>query len=413
MLALLLLLSFAGSSIAPASVLDKDSDSHRDILTVTPRSNFGVDARMQKNLDFWVSIYSKYYTYQGLIHDAKYVDHVYEVLDLRGKRESRVTRDAKAKWRDILMSVHHKQNHPEKMNAQEKRIYEMYADVSEPDKFLAAAHRRRLRFQLGQKDRFLEGYIQSGRYLPRMEEIFRREGLPVELTRLPFVESSFNTKAKSKVGASGIWQFMRSTGKLFLKINDAVDERNDPIRATEAAAKLLRMNYESLRSWPLAVTAYNHGRKGMMRAVRKVGSDELEDLVGSYHARSFGFASSNFFTELLAAIETERNAQQYFGNVERAKPKEYIEAEIPEAVNLKELAGILHMDVLKLKDLNPGVFDAVFKGKTMLPATYRLRIPYDGGVSKDAALRIFLAGFNQIPSLYKQRGRRHAKYGNR
>ena len=88
---------------------------------------------------------------------------------------------------------------------------------------------------------------------------------------------------------------MRSTGRLFLKINDAVDERNDPIRATEAAAKLLKGNYESLRTWPLAVTAYNHGRKGMMRAVRKVGSEELEDVVDDYRSALFRLREQQFF----------------------------------------------------------------------------------------------------------------------
>ena len=105
---------------------------------------------------------------------------------------------------------------------------------------------------IAHREKFEQAIKRSGRYLPLMESIFAREyNLPVELTRLPFVESSFNIRARSKVGASGIWQFMRSTGKLFLKINDGVDERNDPIRATEAAAKLLKMNFGSLKSWPL------------------------------------------------------------------------------------------------------------------------------------------------------------------
>jgi membrane-bound lytic murein transglycosylase D len=110
---------------------------------------------------------------------------------------------------------------------------------------LNAAHRKRLRFQLGQKDRFLDGLYQSGRFLSFMEDIFKKEGMPLELTRLPFVESSFNIRARSKVGASGIWQFMRSTARLFIKLSPAIDERNDPLRATEAAARLLRYNFES------------------------------------------------------------------------------------------------------------------------------------------------------------------------
>ena len=90
-------------------------------------------------------------------------------------------------------------------------------------------------------------------------------GLPTELAALPHVESSFNTYAYSKVGAAGMWQFMRGTGRRFLRIDAAVDERLDPYRSTEAAASFLEQNYIVLGSWPLALTAYNHGAGGMKR----------------------------------------------------------------------------------------------------------------------------------------------------
>src|SRR5690606_22709448 len=134
---------------------------------------------------------------------------------------------------------------------------ELFRKIGDPNKFLNAAHYKRLRFQLGLKDRFLDGVKLSGEYLPFMDRIFIEHGLPFELTRLPIVESRYNAKARSKVGASGIWQFMPRTGADFMMINDAVDERNDPLRATEAAAKLLSINYKTLGNWPLAVTAYN------------------------------------------------------------------------------------------------------------------------------------------------------------
>ncbi|HLE01275.1 MAG TPA: lytic transglycosylase domain-containing protein [Bdellovibrionota bacterium] len=382
-----------------------------NLIQITPPARFSVDDRMSKNVDFWVQVYTKYSTGQGLIHDAKYIDLVYEVVDLRElaqmargePQNSRLIRSAKKKWKDILFSVHRKQQNPETMNPEERRVFEMYRGINEPNKFINAAHRKRLRFQLGQKDQFLDGLIQSGRFLPIMEEIFDREGLPKELTRLPFVESSFNVRARSKVGASGIWQFMRSTGKLFLKINDAVDERNDPVRATEAAAKLLKLNYESLRKWPLAVTAYNHGRKGMMRAVRLTGTDDLEDLVGSYRSRTFGFASSNFFCELLAAIEVERNAEKYFGKIKRDPLLRYVEAKIPDYIGLHDLSEFLKLDVQDLKALNPGLSDFVFSGRRLIPAGYQLRLPFDGTLSKEAALRVFFAGYSQIPGIYKVR----------
>lgn len=415
----LLTLSWALVPNAGASPREWDDPSAHlsegSSLSITTPAKFSVDERMRKNVDFWLSIYTQYYTYQGLIHDAKYVDHVYEVLDFHegAGSSSRKIKEAKRKWRAVLMSLHRKQNHPESWTEDEKKIAKMYEDVNEPNKFLNAAHRKRLRFQLGQKDRFMEGLYHSGRYLPAMEEIFRKEGLPVELTRLPFVESSFNVRARSKVGASGIWQFMRSTGRLFIHVNDAVDERNDPIRATEAAAKLLRGNYESLGSWSLAVTAYNHGRKGMMRAVRRVGSDELEELVTEYHSRSFGFASSNFFTELLAAIQAEKNAEKYFGKLERDKPQGGAEVSVSDYVAFRDLCKFLSLDPKALKDLNPALSEAVFDGELLVPAGYLLRLPPDPTLSKDAQARLFAAGYAQIPALYKLKGQKRTKYARK
>ena len=110
----------------------------------------------------------------------------------------------------------------------------------------------------------------SGQYMIFLKKIFKKYDLPEELIVLPHVESSFNYKAYSSAGAAGIWQFTRGTGKQYLKISYEVDERLDPILSTEAAAKLLKRNYEVLGSWPLAITAYNHGAYGMKRAVKKL-----------------------------------------------------------------------------------------------------------------------------------------------
>jgi membrane-bound lytic murein transglycosylase D len=377
---------------------------------------FAVTERLAKNVNFWVRIDSYYGTNQGLVHDAKYVDIVYEVINLdnpSSRTGEREIKRIKKKWHDLLLTLHHKQNHPELLNDEEKRVYQMFLNVNEPNKFLNAAHRKRLRFQQGLKENFLAGMKMSGRYLPLMEDVFRKEGLPVELTRLPFVESSFNVHARSKVGASGIWQFMRSTGKLFLKITPAVDERNDPIRATEAAAKLLKGNYESLRTWPLAVTAYNHGRKGMMRAVRKVGSDELEDVVDDYRSRSFGFASSNFFTELLAAIEVEKHADQYFGKVNRDSPLRFFEVPLTSSIDVRELVSFMKLDLAQVKELNPAILEPAYEGKRLLPIGYKLRLPLPQDQSPDSAARVFLAGFDQIPSMYKFDQRGHSRKSSR
>ncbi|HUP57688.1 MAG TPA: lytic transglycosylase domain-containing protein [Bdellovibrionota bacterium] len=407
-----------GLPMETANLLSQGFEAH--ILTIMPQAKFSVDERMKRNVEFWIRIYTEYTTAQGLIHDAKYIDKVYEVIDfppaiLGDRRANRkYSKQVKAKWKDLLHSVHAKRNRPEMMSEEERKVFALYSDVNEPGKFLEAASRKRLRIQLGQKDRFIDGLFQSGRYLAVMEEIFRKEGLPVELTRLPFVESSFNVKARSKVGASGIWQFMRYTGKLYLKVNDAVDERNDPIRATEAAAKLLKHNYEALGNWPLAVTAYNHGREGMMRAVRKIGSEELEEVVSDYRSRSFGFASSNFFTELLAAIEVERNAERYFGSLERAKPMPSFEVEMAHYVKLDDLVREIPIDAAKVRELNQGLLEPVYEGTQLVPKGYRLRLPYDGSSPIETATQLFLAAYEKMPAeLKRDRQIKYSKYGRR
>ena len=195
---------FLATVVTTAQASPREPEENDHILDITPKLTFQVDDHLKKNVDFWVSIYTKYGTDQGLIHDAKYVDIIYQILDLKpGRAGERQIKAAKRHWHDLLLTLHHKQNHPESMTDEEKQVYQMFAKVNEPGKFLNAAHRKRLRFQLGQKDRFLEGLKMSGRYLPLMEDVFRKEGLPVELTRLPFVESSFNVHARSKVGLVG------------------------------------------------------------------------------------------------------------------------------------------------------------------------------------------------------------------
>lgn len=341
---------------------------------------------LQKNVEFWIRINSEFSTSQGVIHDSEDVTRIYETLDLKkaGKRGGARINLEKAKWRRTLLSVHQKQASPEKMTKEEKRVFEMFQDSRDPNRFLNAAHRKRIRFQRGQKEQFLSGYKQSGKYLRRMEEVFVQSGLPKELTRLPFVESSFNLKARSKVGASGIWQFMKSTGRLFLRVDDWVDERNDPIRASEAAAQLLKMNYRSLGNWPLAVTAYNHGRKALMRAVRRIGSDRIEDVIEGYNGRSFGFASRNFYPELLALIELERNASKYFGKIEKEPEMKFFEVKISHEVNLKKLNQTLGLESSVVRELNPGLSDPVLKGAVPIPVGYRLRLQRNSEESEEA-----------------------------
>jgi membrane-bound lytic murein transglycosylase D len=195
-----------------------------------------------------------------------------------------------------------------------------------------------LRVQTGQKNFFAEGIEVSPLYLPGMEEIFQNHKLPVELTRLPFVESSFNRHAVSKVGASGIWQFMDYTGKSFMTVNDHIDERKSPFKATVAAARLLKENHMILhRSWPLAITAWNHGPSGIRRAIKAANSKDISEIVNSYQSKTFDFASSNFYSEFLAALYTEKYKELIFENLQYEKNLDLHTVKLARSISAKEL----------------------------------------------------------------------------
>lgn len=293
-------------------------------------TTFKVPSALAKRVAFWKEICSKYSTNEGVLHDIDLALPVFEAIDFSnvGKSQrarSRFVRARKAAISDRFNRLSRIKKESELRDAEDHRYFRMawagsYADLFQnksqlkkvQSKFREFGQRRRIRFQLGQRDRFILGIYYSGRYLRDMERVFRNERLPIELTRLPFVESSFNIQARSRVGASGIWQFMPRTARSSMMVNRDVDERNDPLTATAAAARLLKSNFEQLRTWPLALTAYNHGARGVARAVKKVGSRDLAVIIDRYSSRRFGFASSNFYACFLAALEVEKNAAMIF-----------------------------------------------------------------------------------------------------
>jgi hypothetical protein len=142
--------------------------------------------------------------------------------------------------------------------------------------------------------------------------------VPAEVALLPLVESSYEN-ARSVKAAVGVWQFTRATSKGYLLVSRRVDERLDPVKSARAAAKLLKSHYDVLGSWPLAITAYNHGRGGMLRAKAEHGAD-LPTIIDEYRSPLFGYASMNFYTEFLAAIDVYERREDYFGALALEQP---------------------------------------------------------------------------------------------
>lgn len=348
---------------------------------------FPEPAALRTPIKFWKKIFGVYSQHQIVFHDPEHLGRVYSVLDFRDRAaagESALVldileRDATAKERerirDVLLRLDARQGNTGGLDDEERKVWELFGNDKDPRRFALAADPARIRTQRGLRERFSNGIRISRRYLAEMEEVFRREGLPAELTRLPLVESCFDIEAYSKVGAAGIWQFMPSTGRNYMSIGGVVDERRDPLRATRGAALHLKENYETLGSWPLAITAYNHGRAGIARAVRETGSSDIGVIVKRYRGPLFGFASRNFYAEFLAALAVEREYKQYFGELEFEAPFGGDEIQLSDALAGTVAARCADIPPTELAALNPAVDSAVFLGTGNIPRGYLLRVP--------------------------------------
>jgi membrane-bound lytic murein transglycosylase D len=333
---------------------------------------FPVYESIKPNIAFWIKVYSEYTTSQVIIHDKRNLSLIYEIIFIKGKDEPDAHRynknildKKKDHYSDMLkrLASGHKPSSEE-----EKRIHGLFSD-NNLKHLLKEAHDN-VRAQLGQKDRFIAGLVRSGAHIDEIREILKSHGLPEDLAYLPHVESSFDYQAYSKFGAAGIWQFTNSTGKRYLKIDYTVDERRDPILATHAAARFLKENYNILGSWPVALTAYNHGPQGMQRAVKAHGS--YEKIYKSYDSRSFGFASRNFYSEFLAAREVASNYRKYFGELKLDDPVKRVMVSIPGNVAIGDLASHYNISISELKELNPAIREPVYLNQKYVPKGSRL-----------------------------------------
>jgi membrane-bound lytic murein transglycosylase D len=350
---------------------------------------FPVPSVIEPNVAFWTKIYTEYSSNHGVLHDSRKLNIIYGVIELvdpdhYGGRKTNKKRIAKAKkkYKAILAKLMGGQA---PVGPVEQKVARLFGPDTQPAEFRAAM--RRIRCQTGQKDRFRAGVIRSGAYIDEIRRIFRRNGLPEDLAYLPHVESSFNPKAYSKFGAAGMWQFTRSTGKQYMKVGYTIDERRDPIISSHAAAKLLRHNYRKLHNWPMALTAYNHGASGMLRARRKKGT--YERIFTEYRSRIFKFASRNFYSEFLAAREAATNYRQYFGDLKLDTPAKSREVVLKGYVSLPQVARHLNLQIAELRELNPALRHPVFRGQKYVPKGYRLRLPYQNDTDWEALVAKF------------------------
>src|SRR6184192_4866786 len=351
-------------------------------LVVTPapgeESPVSRPPQLERDVEFWIRVYTQIDTDAGFLHDQYNLAVVYDTLHFEptttpGERERVVDRE-RERYGAALRRIAAAGDGP--LSADDQHIKDLWGAEGTPSRLHTATED--VRFQLGQADRFRAGLIRSGAWETHIAQVLANLGLPAELAVLPHVESSFNPAAYSKVGAAGLWQFMRSTGRRYMRIDSAVDDRLDPFRSTEAAAQLLAYNHRVLGTWPLALTAYNHGTAGVRRAKETLGTDDIARIVRSYSSRTFGFASRNFYVSFLAALDIDRNPEKYFGALQRQSEARFQEVQVPAYVPMTTLERALRIDADKLRALNPALLRSVWDGQQRVPRAYHLRLPFNG-----------------------------------
>lgn len=339
---------------------------------------FPQPAELQPDVDFWIDVFTVYGNDEGVLHDNRNLAIVYERLAMpenqsRRERQRRIDQRRK-ELQTILRSL--ASGKRSNLTAEESRVLALWpASVS--NKILSAAVGR-IRYQQGLKGRFRLGLQRSGRWRDYVNKEFAALGVPIDIAALPHVESSYNPAARSHVGASGIWQFTRSTGRRYLRVDHIVDERNDPFAATRAAARLLAYNFSITGNWPMAITAYNHGLGGVRRAMRKYGDTAYVDILRRYDGRTFGFASRNFYLAFLAAREVDQNVEKYFPGLKIEAPTNFSVANLSTYVAVPGLTKALGITPAKLAQYNPALQATVWQGSKYLPKGYQLRLPADG-----------------------------------
>lgn len=293
-----------------------------------PRLDFSaqlpVSEGMAERVRFWIDVFARVSHTEAILHDRDDPTLVYDVVPYGPGGDATFIDATRASY-ERLLSVMATEGFMRTIlppSPEQLRVKAMFGARAGPIAYVRALGN--MRAQRGMKEPFVDGIARAELYLPGIRRIFREAKLPQELVYVPHVESSFNPSAVSRAGAAGLWQFTRETFEYYNKMSLGADARFDPVRSTEVAALHLARARSVLGSWPLAIASYNHGVAGMVRARAAVGADSLDDIVRGYEAASFGFASQNFYAEVLAAAHVASNARYYFPDMRHPPTLQYV-----------------------------------------------------------------------------------------
>lgn len=238
-------------------------------------------------------------------------------------------------------------------------------------------------FQGRLRDWFESGLRRGSQYLPMIQQVFRAEGLPLDLAYIPLVESAFKPNAVSRAKAKGVWQFMQGTAlENGLKHDWYIDERADPEKATLAAAKYLRTLHRMFGDWHLALASYNGGPGLVQRAMKRTGAADFWELRAAPRG-ALPRETREYVPMILAAIVIARSPMQYGFDIVAEAPPEFDTIALPRAVDLRRVAEWTGTSVNEIQALNP----ELRRWTTPVKRTdYQLKVPAGTGESLLARL---------------------------
>ncbi len=358
MVLLLLVLIVAGCASAPRT---------------GSRVEFVEPKAMAPMINFWVHVYARWDIGLVAFHDNRYLDVVYDLSPItQGDRRTWDTISELIK--DDLLVIEDSLINPRPLTKNQDRIKKMLVKAGGESALIGASER--LRGQRGLKSEFRRGLERSQVYIPYFKKVFRSAGLPEEIAYLPHVESSFNKGARSKVGASGMWQFMPSTARSFMPMRaNVLDSRFDPRHSAQGAAKLMAYNHKIVNYWPLTITAYNSGVGHGVRAKARYGTD-MGMIVFNYNEGAFQFASRNFYAEFVAAMKIARDPGKYFPGFRYSFPPSEIEGiQLTMPMKLSDLSKEVGISEVVLIDLNPAWLRNIEMNRVEIPSNYDIWLP--------------------------------------
>jgi membrane-bound lytic murein transglycosylase D len=323
------------------------------------------DEWSRAQIDFWKKIYTVHTSHEWVIHDSMNLKHIYRVVksdpDAAKKEVSRVLKGIYEK------NKNRKSIDVDQLSDVERVMFEIFEANEDPRSYEFASQSGRIRAQQGLKDHLDRAVVVSRKYLGRMEEMFIEEGVPKEITRLPFVESCFVNEACSVSGAIGIWQFMPKTAMKDLRVDSAIDERYDPLKSTRAAARFLKQNHRILKNWNLSVMAYHHGAGLVSKAIKRLKTNDPVQIIRYFKDPQFKFASRNYLFEWMAMVEVDSDAA-------RERLPEFITISFPKKMTMSTVIQRLRLLEKEIRLLNPHFRDPIWTGKSQIPAHYPVRL---------------------------------------